>query len=384
MSEGLDTAYLLEVARDPEIYTRTKLATQLTEFIADEGAGEQDIQAITPVLLVLADDPSGIVRRTLMSGVRDLQRAPVDVIFALVADEDDIASEVLRNSPALRDHELIGIVRIADETRRIAVACRSKVMAPVCAALIATGSFEVVRALLGNHGARIDAAGYEAVMRRYSDHEDLEGLLLKRRDLPPLIAIDLVDTVSERLQSLASNKRWLDTEKAAQVIHDAKEDGVVKIIARSDITENRSVVRGLLTQDRLTPSLILRAACIGKLDFVEEAVALLARVPPAMAHTMMFKRGAVGLKALYFKAGLPPAMYSAIRVAVDVFLELNQAMDVSDRGKYGRRMIERILTQYEEFSDADKRYLLSMLKRYAGEETRPLVDRVLADIARAA
>lgn len=384
MSEQLDIGYLLEVARNPEIYTRSKLTTQLTEFIADPETEDADIEAITPVLLVLADDKSGIVRRTLLNGIRDLRQAPTDVVFALVADEDDIATEVLRNSPALHDHELIAVIRICDDVRRTAIAGRAKLAPLVCRALIDHGSTEVVEALLQNMGARIDAAGYEAVMRRNCAPERLEALLIKRRDLPPLLAIGLVDTVSDRLQSLASSKKWLRPDKAAEVIRDAKEDGVIKIIARTDITQNRNVVRGLMAQDKLTPSLVLRAACIGKMDFVEEALALLAKMPPAMVHSLMFGRGAMGLKALYFKAGLPGVMYSAVRVAVDVYLELRHDMDVSDESRFGRRMIERILTQYEEFSDDDKKYLLSMLRRYAGSETRPLVDQVLSDIARAA
>ena len=384
MSDQLDIGFLLDVAKDPEIYTRSKLTTQLTEFIADPETTESDIKAITPVLLVLADDKSGIVRRTLLGGIRELPDAPVDVVFALVADEDDIATEILRSSPALRDHELVAVIRICDDVRRMAIARREQLMPQVSRALIELGSLEVSETLLKNKGARIDAAGYEAIMRRHGVSEALEALLLKRRDLPPLLAIGLVDTVSDRLQLLAAGKKWLRADKAAEVIRDAKEDGVIKIIARTDITENRNVVRGLMAQEKLTPSLVLRAACIGKMDFVEEAFALLAKMPPAMVHSLMFGRGAMGLKALYFKAGLPGVMYSAVRVAVDVYLELRHDMDVSDEARFGRRMIERILTQYEEFSDDDKKYLLSMLRRYAGRETRPLVDQVLSDIAKAA
>ena len=340
MSDQLDIGFLLDVAEDPEIYTRSKLTTQLTDFVADPETTESDIKAITPVLLVLADDKSGIVRRTLLGGIRELPNAPVDVVFALVADEDDIATEILRSSPALRDHELIAVIRICDEVRRKAIARREQLVPQVSRALIELGSVEVAETLLKNKGARIDAAGYEAIMRRHGVSEELEALLLKRRDLPPLLAIGLVDTVSDRLQSLAAGKKWLRADKAAEVIRDAKEDGVIKIIARTDITENRSVVRGLMAQEKLTPSLVLRAACIGKMDFVEEAFALLAKMPPAMVHSLMFGRGAMGLKALYFKAGLPGVMYSAVRVAVDVYLELRHDMDVSDEARFGRRMIE--------------------------------------------
>lgn len=384
MTSQLDIEYLLEVARDPEVYTRSKLANQLTEFVEDPETSVQDIDAVAPVLLVLAEDESGIVRRTLLGGLRDLPRVPIDVVFSFAADEIDIASEILTHSPAIRDHELIAIVKICDEFRRKAIATRVNLSAPVCRALIEHGPIGVVQTLLGNEKAKIDAAGYEAVMRHYGSTGEIESVLIKRRDLPPLLAIDLVDTVSDRLLALASNKKWLHPDKAAQVISDAKEDGVVKIISRADISENRNVVRGLMAQQKLTPSLVLRAACIGKMDFVEEALALSAKMPLPMVHNMMFSRGAMGLKAIYMKAGLPGAMFSAVRVAVDVYRELRDDMEISQDGRFGRRMIERILTQYEEFSDDDKKYLLSMLRRYASIETRPLVDRVLNDMATAA
>lgn len=384
MSGQLDIEYLLEVARDTEVYTRSKLATQLTEFVEDPETSNEDIEAITPVLLALADDASGIVRRSLLGGLRDLPRVPIDVIFSFAADEDDIASEILTNSPVLHDHELIAVARICDDVRRCAIARRVHLSSTVCRSLIEHGSVEVAQSLLKNERAKIDAAGYEAIMRRHGNTGNIESFIMKRRDLPPLLAIGLVDSVSDRLHSLASSKKWLRPDKAAQVISDAKEDGVVKIIARSDVSENRSVVRGLMAQKKLTPSLVLRAACVGKMDFVEEAFALLAKMPLPMVHNMMFGRGAMGLKALYMKAGLPASMYSAVRVAVDVYGELSHDMEVSQEGRFGRRMIERILTQYEEFSDDDKKYLLSMLRRYAGTETRPLVDQVLNDIASAA
>lgn len=384
MSDQLDIGYLLDVARDPDIYTRSKLTSQLIEFMTDPETAEADIRAITPVLLVLAEDASGIVRRTLLSGLKDLPQAPSEVVFALAADEEDIATEILQHSPALRDHELVALIKICDDMRRKAIAGRRGLAPGVCRALIDRGSPEVAEELLKNNDARIDAGGYEAIMARFGASDRLEALLIKRLDLPPLLAIGLVDTVSDRLSSLASGKKWLRPDKAAEIIRDAKEDGVIKIIARTDISENRAVVRGLLAQDKLTPSLVLRAACIGKIDFVEEAFVLLAKMPPAMVHSLMFGRGSMGLKALYYKAGLPGVMYSAVRVAVDVYMELRHDMDVSDQNRFGRRMIERILTQYEEFSEDDKRYLLSMLRRYASGETRQLVEQVLTDMARAA
>ena len=384
MSDSLEVAYLMEVAGNPEVYIRSKLASELSEFLDDQEATDDERKAVVPVLMKLAEDESDVVRRSLLGGLRHCEHVPSDLIFAMAADIDDIAGDILKHTPALLDNELIAVIKISDDVRRGAIAEREGLSPAVCRALIEHGSHDVIRTLLDNAPARIDTSGYEAIRRRHSNLDSIENLLMKRRDLPPMLAIGLVDTVSNRLEELAAHKKWLRSDRAAQVIRDAKEEGVIRIISRSDVSENRNVVRELLTLNHLTPSLVLRAACVGKMDFVEEAFTCLAKMPPAMVHNMMFKRGHMGLKAIFLKSGLPGSMFFALRVAVDVYRELYGTSDIADEQHFGRRMIERILTQYEEFSEDDKTYLLSMLRRFAGAETRPLVDQILRDMSHAA
>ncbi|MGI9415801.1 MAG: DUF2336 domain-containing protein, partial [Hyphomicrobiales bacterium] len=195
MSDSLEVAYLMEVAGSPEIYIRSKLASELSEFLDDPEATDDERDAVFPVLMKLAEDTSDLVRRSLLGGLRHCARAPSDLIFALASDIDEIASDILKHTPALLDNELIAVVKISDDVRRIAIAERAGLTPPVCRALIEHGSHEVIRTLLDNAAARIDASGYEAIKRRHGSLGALENLLMKRRDLPPMLAIGLVDTV---------------------------------------------------------------------------------------------------------------------------------------------------------------------------------------------
>lgn len=384
MSANLDTRFLLDAAQAPDIYTRVKLTMELCEFLDDPATSFVERQAVLPVLLKLSEDCSSVVRRTLLSRVRHSRNAPEEVALALAGDEEDIACDILEHFPGFDENVLVGIAKIADAPRLAAIARRSPLGARICLALLEHGDTTVCRAVLSNATAEINKSGYEAIERRFGGLKKFEKLLVKRRDVPALVAVKMVEDVSARLYKHARAKNWVMPEKMARVVAEAREQGIAKIIARTDLGADASVVDGLLAQRIVTPSLILRSACIGKLDFVEEIFCRLTKMPPTMVHSMMFARGAMGFKALYSKSGLPGRFYAPMRVAVDVHRELSKAQGDWDQAMFGRHMIERILTQYEEFSDADKRQLLATLKSVAGEETRPLVDQVLDGLSLAA
>ena len=65
------------------------------------------------------------------------------------------------------------------------------------------------------------------------------------------------------------------------------------------------------------------------------------------------------------KAGMPRQLHAAFRVAVEVARETHLDGEDGDRDRYRRRMIERILTQYEDLAVEDVDYLLGKLGNMA-------------------
>jgi uncharacterized protein (DUF2336 family) len=100
---------------------------------------------------------------------------------------------------------------------------------------------------------------------------------------------------------------------------------------------------------------------MGDVAFFEAAMAVMANIPIVNARILIHDSGGLGLKSLYGKTGLPPRLLSAVRVAIDVVHET--PMDDGDKGRerYQARVIERVLTQFEDMGAEDIDYLLDRL-----------------------
>ena len=86
--------------------------------------------------------------------------------------------------------------------------------------------------------------------------------------------------------------------------------------------------------NRLTPTVVLRALCMGDITFFEIALATLANVPVVNARVLIHDVGRLGLKSLYMKSGLPPRLLPAVRIAIDVVSETPMDGGEHDRERY--------------------------------------------------
>src|SRR6202008_4999174 len=147
-------------------------------------------------------------------------------------------------------------------------------------------------------------------------------ILAKRNDLPSHLASDLVLNTRERATaSLLS--------------------------PTSPATEALQLAQHLERAGRLTPSLIIRAICLGDLAFVEAAFAVLADIPVHNARLLIYDAGQLGFKALYERCKLPPDFFNLFRVGLRVAQQTDFDGGDNDRERRRRRTLERILTQYE-------------------------------------
>ena len=81
----------------------------------------------------------------------------------------------------------------------------------------------------------------------------------------------------------------------------------------------------------------------------------------ANARRLIHDAGPNGLRSLFEKSGLPSRLLPAIRVAVDVVEGVKLDGGEHDIERYRARVITRILTQFERFSEEDLDYLLDKL-----------------------
>ena len=112
---------------------------------------------------------------------------------------------------------------------------------------------------------------------------------------------------------------------------------------------------------RLTPSLIVRALCMGDIAFFEAAMAVKGDVPLANAQFLIHERGRRGLTALYRKSKMPASLFEAVRMAIEIVDETGFDGNPRDLERYRGRVITRILTWTESLDPSDADYLVEKL-----------------------
>lgn len=314
----------------------------------DRGAfTETERKIAEDIFRLLVRDAEIRVRQALSDQLKENSLLPRDVAVALARDVHSVSLPVLELSEVLTDADLIEIIGMQDLDKQVAISSRRAVSEVVSDAIVSTENERAVVALVLNEGAQISEKSFGQVVESLGHMEDVQNAMLGRSGLPIGIAERLVTLVSENMRAEIAKRFELSTDMLTDIILQTRERAVLSLSGESDEQSLEALVRQLNARGRLTPSIILRALCMGDSQFFAMAMAELAGVPMANAQALIHDQGTLGLKAIYEKSGLPESYFPAIRAAVDVAGETAFDGRHDDRARFARRMIERILTQYD-------------------------------------
>jgi len=352
---------------DPSEDTRADTAEKLARQIDDTSLTEAERSMAEEVLRLMARDAAVRVRQALSLNLKDNPLVPHDIANALAHDVDNVALPILEFSEVLTSADLIEIVRGMDVSKQTAIARRHTVQAEVADVLVQAGSETVVEALASNQGADLTESSMLTIVDRFGHNETMQGVLINRDVLPITIAEKLVNHVSESLRAQLLERHALSAEAAGDLILHSRERATIGLSTGSSEVSVQRLVHQLRQYSRLTPSIIIRAACMGDVIFLESAMAELAAVNLHNARILIHDSGDLGLRAIFEKTGLPEGIYPALRAAVDMFCQTDYDGLENDRERFSRRMIERILTHYGdlgvEFESDDLEYLLGRMSQ---------------------
>ncbi len=352
---------LAERSIEARVETAAKLAHQFES--GELSPSERRLAA--DILRLMARDAEVQVRQALAINLKESAALPHDLALHLAQDVDTVALPILQFSQALTDGDLIKIVRNREVIKQLAITRRATVSTNVSEALVETGTPEVVVSLVSNEGAAISEDSLQAIVDAFGDEAAVQGSLVHRSNLPVTVAERLVTLVSDQWRDHLITQHQLAGHLAADITRQSRERATISLSAGADREDVEGLVRHLNDHRRLTPSLLLRAICMGDTTFFEAGMAELGAVPLINAQTLIHDSGELGFKALYDKAKLPAALFPAFRCALDVAHENAFDGGEQDRERFCRRMIERILTQYEKhgvtFDSTDLEYLLAKL-----------------------
>jgi len=366
MSKTLTEADVVRLLTDPSPETRADTAAKIAQGLAVAKLTERERQLALDIVRTMMRDAEVRVREALSQNLKTSEDIPHDVALTLARDVESVALPMLEFSTVLTDEDLIEIVRRSSGKKQVAVARRKRVSPPVADALIDSHNNEAVATLVSNEGAELSEAALQRVIDSYGKEEAVHDSLVHRRNLPITVAERLVTLVSEHLREYLVTHHDLPATLATDLVMESRERATVNLLPPgAESADVMQLVEQLRVNGRLTPSLILRSLCMGDMQLFEASLAALAKTTVPNARILIHDGGALGFKSLYRRAGLPERLYPAFRVAVDVWRETDFDGRERDRERHVRRMIERILTQFEDVGQENLDYLLKKLHQLA-------------------
>ena len=360
------TRLLADLSEESRADTAAKIAA---EYHHGTFTGpEREIAA--DIFRTMVEDATVRVREALSKNLKLCTELPPDIARGLAADVESVAVPMLQFSEVLTDADLIEIAHQMGPEKQTAIARRATVSEGVAEALVDSGSEGVVAALVANDGAQISEPSLRKVVMNFGDSEAIQLPLVRREKLPVTVAERLVSKVSDNLREYLVTHHELPPDLASDLILESRERATVSLLSPGDdAADVEKLVAQLQRGGRLTPSLVLRAICVGDLGFLEASLAVMSKTPLVNTRALVHDGGPLGLKSLCEQAGIPAEIYPAIRAAVDVADQTEYDGEDHDRERFARRVLERVMTQIETIGENLGRenvdYLLTKLDKFA-------------------
>lgn len=381
---GLDISVLNHVLEAGDDAARRALALQLAYFITDGSATEIECQQVIPILLKLSVDDCPDVRRALVLALTHESSLHSDIVFSIIADEDSIALPFLTQTPALNSWHMMAILRVGDEARQRVVAARDDIPAEAANYIIKSSPMMTVRALMNNSIVILETQDCHTLYQRFSNAPEIVESLLARSDLPLEIRITQAKRAASRMRQLMAERGWVPANDATELVSDAEDNAILRVLSEADLNERAGATHYLAQQNMLTPALIVRAAATGQMRVVEAALAHLSGISQTRATEQMYSRATLGFKSIFKRSGLPAACFGVLKAACDVVVDAKDEGLPLETDEFGRRVLEALMTRYEQMNSTDRAKQIEYLGRYGSERVRKIAKRLKADMVRAA
>lgn len=360
---SLSPADVERLLTDRSAKARAETVEKIAGGLQGAGFTAAERREAEAIFRLLMNDAEVLVRQTLAETLKFIPDLPRDIVKTLATDIADVATPMLSYSTVLSDEDLLEIISEKSELHQLAIAARSSVSEVVSEKLAETGSENVVATLMQNDGAEISENTYLNIINQYKESDRVKTPMARRKVLPITVAERLVSLVSDRLRDHLVTHHELPPGLATDLILESRERAMIGFIKDgTSYTELVDLVEQLHANGRLTPTIILRALCVGDVDFFETAMAKYANIAVSNVHILVNDAGGNGLRQLCEKSNIPGGLQEIMRVGLEVARELDFDGTPGDRERYRNRVIERVLTHFQdEFDGENVDYLIGKL-----------------------
>jgi uncharacterized protein (DUF2336 family) len=361
MPSTLTQADVAKLLAEPSPAVRAELAGKLGQEIENPELNQTETALAQDIVRIMAKDVEASVRVALAQNLRNASHLPHDIALKLANDIESVALPILESSSVLTDSDLIEIVRSGAVAKQEVVAGRAGLSENVSDVIVTTGAEKAVAKLMDNITAQISETSLSKAVDRFSSNEAIKEKIVHRPVLPPTVTERLVTMVAENMREYLVSHHQVSPSVASDIVLQSRERTIVGLTGKSNIDELEKMIVQMHTNKRLTPSLVLRALCMGDISFFEMSISVMANIPLINARILIHDAGQLGLKSLYERAGMPPEFFQIVRGSIDVLHETSMDGGEHDRERYRARAIERVLTKFENMDAENVDYLLTKL-----------------------
>jgi len=350
---------------DPSPDVRAKMAGKIARNFDAGDLSAKELELAEKIFHVMIKDAEVRVREALAVNLKESSKLSHDLAITMARDVEQVALPILQFSEVLNDQDLIEIIASQSEEKQVAIANRATVSENVSGILVDTGNEKAVTTLIGNDGAKISEQSLQKAVSELGQKEAVQEAMVNRANLPVTVAERLVTLVSDKLTGALISHHALADDAVTELVLQTRERAILSLSTDSSEGDVKVLVNQLNENGRLSPSIMLRSLCMGDITFFETAVARKADVSVSNARTLIHDSGALGLRTICRKADIPLPQFVAVRAAIDALREMEYDGLDHDRERFSRRMIERLMTQYDdmgvEFEKDDLNYLLEKM-----------------------
>jgi uncharacterized protein (DUF2336 family) len=381
---GLDTVFLEQVVKEGGTDARKLLSVQIAGLLRDPSTPLLEREQVAPIVLKLAADEEFDVRKVLSQELRDVPRLAAELVIALTGPDDQLGLEFISVAACVDGRRMSVILQDGDEARQSAIAGRPDLSRDVLSQLIEKGQPGAILILLNNALIDLKDADFRKLYARFSVVPEIMDCLLARIDLPMDIRVTQARRVAGRMKQYVAEFPWAETENTLTAIDESEDKTILDILESSDGAASQSLATYLAEKNLITPALILRAACIGRMRAVEHLLQHLCGYNQQRIHDMMYVRQGRVLQSALTKTGLPTNCVGILQAACSVMAETREEGMTLSPDRFSRRLLEALMTANNQQTIQARQQQVEFLSRYGDPAVRGIARKLKSNLARAA
>ena len=290
-----DMGRLAQLAANPRGTTREEIFLAVASLYRVQGThlNDRERELMREILRRLAGDVEMAIRIALAERLADDASVPHDLVLLLADDKIEVARPLILRSPLLTEEDALHLIAEYGEEHHEAVASRANIGEPVSEALSRSNAEPVLTALVRNVTAKISSHVFETLVEKSKQFASLQDPLVRREDLPPVLATKMSEFVSETLKTYIQKNYEIAQTKLDKALDQVSDAVASQPAAPKPIPGEgaQKLIEKLAASGQLKAGFLMRVLHQGQIDLFDLAFAKLLNLTLAQQRKAFYENG---------------------------------------------------------------------------------------------